>query len=914
MSGILNEAFTPCPSRSRSFGLSEHGGNESSDSLVDDESVFDATGQIEFTTEIRAPTLTGVRPRRANRAINTVQIYEDISDKQPGPVEKRRRPNAGLRDPSDRKSTLLAQPAQRFRPKVNFAPSPPLRKDKPETETQPNARSFQPSTYDGSRSVPRPTQESPSEERDGLKKNVRRNTVYIPPDDTTVASVFMGLFSPVKKSHGNSMPQVTEDTQINTIEAQIAKRQARKSAVVSTRKAPLQPSMKIAQEAAFRVDVAGKNGGKENIPPGSLLKVGQKSKLDHTVQSKPKRLSTVTSKPARRTTMNQPERGNSTNSVVGAKKQPPKRNVLGEKQNNVHASSTSLSLGNKVRAEPQNPLWNASASLKARASVLSERLGHSQTMRLSKVGGTSTTWREINSQYPLLTENISKPALYEDDWLAHQETVITQLINALFECASRDSTVADPNALRLELLELYHTEEFASLHQRLQSSLSYGTLSLPKDIQARNSRLKNDVGLRREFVDIWLQSYDLRALVPALETVVGRRISSDSALFNLQSDPSFENDFKSQRAVSRKVEGFLEAFLLRNDDMICPAPGPSNVTRETHARAYRRTVLRSIVLVALLDHGRQSFGTSLPRQLFLSSSPYKSSAEILHALGRLLLPSSGDITKSLSHLGCRVTYKQHELQEYDYMIDNIAVDLRDGVRLTRLVEILFYTSQAVHTGLEDQTEVTLSSGEALSLLGDEKDLPLSKHLKYPCISRAAKIYNVQIALSALSSAKGGQTILGDVSADHIVDGYREKTVALLWALASKFGLAGLVDLEDLRKEISRLQRKAAIQLVQARVKQEPWFTQKESDHGSLLLQWATILAGLKGLKICNMTTSFADGNIYGSIVDEYEPFITGRATDDCDIAERRSDSMSLASRLRLLGCSSQFGKSDKRKK
>jgi abnormal spindle-like microcephaly-associated protein len=889
--------------------LSEHGGNDSFDSWVDDDLAFDATGQIEFTTEVRVPTLTGVRPRRASRATNTVQIYEDISDKQPGTVEKRRRPNAGLRDPSDRKSSLLAQPAQRFRPKVNFAPSPPLQQSKPETETQPKARSFQPSTNDGFGPAPRPTQEAPSEENNRLKKNVRRNTIYIPPDDTTVASVFMGLFSPVKKSQGNLMPRVAEDTKINTIEAQIAKRQARKSAVVSARKAPLQPSTKIAQEAAFRVDVAGKNGGKENIPPGSLLEVNQKSKLDYIVQSKPKRMSTFTSKPARRTTMHQTDGGDSTNSVVGAKKQPPKGNVLGEKQTNLHASSNSLFIGRKVRAEPQDPLRNVSASLKARASVLSERLGHSQTMRASKIGDTSNL-RELNSKYPLLTEDISKPALYEDDWLSHQETVITQLINAFFECTNRDSTAADPHALRLELLELYHTEEFASLYQRLQSSLSFGTLSLPKDIQARNSRLKNDVGVRREFLDIWIQSYDLCALVPALETVVGRRITSDSTLFDLQNDPSSENDFKAQRAVTRRVEGFIEAFLLRNDDMISSATGLGEVPRETHSRAYLRTVLRSILLVALLDQGRQGFCTSLPRRLFLSSSPYKSSAEILHALGRLLLPSTGDITKTLSHLGCHVTYKQHELQEYDYTIDNIAVDLRDGVRLTRLVEILFYTSEHVRTGLEDQSEVTLSSGEALSLLGDERDLPLSKHLKYPCSSRAAKIYNAQIALSALSSVNGGRAILGDLNADHIVDGYREKTVALLWALVSKFGLAGLVDWEDLRKEINRLQRKATLQLGQDRVTQEAWFTQKGSDHSSLLLQWAATLAALKGLEIRNMTTCFADGKIYGSIVDEYEPFITGGGAGDCDIADRRSVSMPLASRLRLLGCSSQFGKFD----
>ncbi|CEJ54065.1 hypothetical protein PMG11_00389 [Penicillium brasilianum] len=890
MSGILNEAFTPCPSRSRCSGWSEHVSNEPLDSLVIDDSAFDATAQVEFTTQVQIPTLTGVGPRRSNRARTSVQIYEDINDKQSVPAE-RRRPNARPRGSSNYKSSLLAQPAQRFRPKVNYAP---------ETERQRNAQSLQPGINDGSLSVLRPAHKvlSVGPGVNNPKKDIRHKTAYIPPNNSTVPSVFMGLFSPLKRPQDNTVP-LPEDTHVNSLEARIVKRQARKPEVAPACRAPLQPSVKIAQEAAFRVDVAGKNGGKENIPPGAVLEVDKTSKFDHAVQPKPKRLSTVTSKSARCTTMHM--KPHTTNSAVDMKKHLPKRGILGEMQNNGHASSTSLRSA-RPRTESHDPLHNASASLKARASVLSERLGQSQTTRASKVERTSAL-KELHSQYPLLTEDISKPALYEDDWLSHQETVVTQLVNALFECTSNDSAAADPYALRPELLEIYHTEDFTRLYQRLQSSLSFGTLAIHKDIQARNSRLNHDLGLRRQFLDTWIQTYDLRALVPALETVMGRRISSDVTLFDVRSDSACTDNFTTQKAITRKVEGFLEAFLLQNDDMVHAAPGAG----EIHARAYRRTALRSIVLVVLLDHARQSFDTGLPRQLFLSSSRYKSSAEVLQALARLLLPSVGDIVKSLGHLDCHVTYKQHALQEFDYMIDNIAVDFRDGVRLTKIVEILLYTSERVRNGLEGR--VTLSSGEILSLGGDERDLPLSGHLKYPCISRAAKTYNVQIALSALRSVKEGRVIIGEIRAEDIVDGYREKTIALLWALLSKWGLTGFVDWDDVRKETDRLQRKLTLQLGHDRVKQEAWFPPKncisDDDNASLLQRWAAILAAFKGLRIRNMTTSFADGKIYGSIVDEYEPFITGTGTGGCNIGEG-SVLMSLESRLRQLGCSPQF--------
>lgn len=908
MSGILNQAVTPCPSRSRSSGIGEDSGSEWA-SLLDGDSCHEPTGQIEFTTEVRAPTLTGVRPRRANRASSAFQILEDVVEKPTGPAEKRKRPNGVARLPSDRKSSLLAQPAQRFRSKVNFAPSPPSRLVKQETETRPKTRGFGTKAGEGPLPELRPSYGESHQvgNEDELKKHLRRNTVYIPPDDTTVASVFMGLFSPLKKPHGDYLPQIVEDTQVNTLEARIAQRQARKSSAVYARKAPLQPSAKIAQEAAARVDVVGKNGGKENIPPGALIDVEKKSTTKFVPTSNPKRVSTVsTAKPVRRNTANQASKPKTAELVTSVpKKEEMKRDVLGEKQNNARSQPPRVKHEQGVFRESKAP-FKASASLNARASALSDRLGHSTSNRSSRAGNISKL-KELHHQYPILIDNISKPALYEENWLSHQETVITQLVNALFECTNSDLDTYDPNALRLELLELYHTECFTQLYTRLQASLSCGNLSVPKDVLARNSRLRHDLGLRRRYLDIWIQSYDLRALTAALETVVGRKVSCDAGFFETGAEAFQESTAKHQKTILRKLEGFLEAFLLRNDDVDLSVPGTKDCSTEIQAKAYRRTVLRSIMMVVLLDQGRQSLRTGLPRRLFVASSPFKSSVEVLQALARLLLPSIGDIMKPLSHLGCHLSYKQHQLQEYSYQIDNIAVDLRDGVRLTRMVEILFFNPEHVRSDIKDQTEVTLSTGQALSLPGDERDLPLSKHLKYPCVSRAAKIFNVQIALSALSSVRGSGAIVQGLLAEDIVDGYREKTIALLWALVSKWGLAGLVDWYDVSREVSRLKQKA-LSLGHENIQDETWCMVSKSsegdEHARLLQQWAAILAALRGHSINNMTTSFADGKVYESIVDEYEPYITG---NPC-LETTTQPGLSLETRLHLLGCSSQFGK------
>ncbi|KAJ5084823.1 hypothetical protein NUU61_009402 [Penicillium alfredii] len=904
MSGILNEAATPCPSRSRTSRFSErNSGSDTLETLWDDDSGVEHTGEIEFTTEVRAPVLTGARPRRANRTVSGFQIHHDTDEKPRGPAEKRRRPNELPRPPSDGKSSLLSQPAQRFRPKVNFALSPPSRSMKQETETQPRAGRVERKSNEFCRpSETRGKESDPQDREQAPKKDMRRNTVYIPPDDTTVASVFMGLFSPLKKQPGSAIPQDLEDTQTNTLEAQIAKRQARKSLAVSAKRAPLQPSSKISQEAAIRMDIAGKNGGKENIPPGTLI--GDKSRATNPILlSKSNRGNAVSeSNPVRRKATFQP-----TKSVVQPARQQRARSVLGEKQRNAGPSSACSNQQKAMPTKPKEPVRNTS-TLNARASALSNRSSQSGPSRASKIGNMPSKLNHLNHEYPPLTEDISNPSLYEDNWLSHQETVITQLVNALFECTDGHLTAYDPNTLRLGLLGLYHTDYFTLLYRRIQASLTCGTLSIPKDILARHNRAKQDVGLRRKFLDIWIQSYDRRALVAAAETIVGRRVSNDSNLFGMSIQTSQESAARREKSVLRKLEGFLDTFLLRNEDIDHITAEVKDTPAEELAKAYRRTVLRSIMLVVLLDQGRQNPGIGVPRRLFASTSPFKSSAEVLQALARVLLPSCGDITKPLGHLDCHLSYQQHRLQEYNYQIDNIAIDLRDGVRLTRIVEVLFFAPERGRSSLEDQTEVSLCTGGVLPL-GDEIDLPLSKHLKFPCTSRAAKVFNVQIALGALSSVKGFRATVGDLRAEHIVDGYREKTIALLWSLVSKWGLAGLVDWGDLRKDISRLKCKAVSQFGYEHIKDETWFADVDSiddEHSQLLQQWAAVLAALKGLQIRNMTTSFADGRIYESVVDEYEPYITGNFNRVGEVTDKKPTSLSLESRLRVLGCSSQF--------
>lgn len=897
MSGILNEVVTPCPSRS------SNNGNDTLDSLWRDGlDSFDETANLDFTTEIKAPALTKAKPRRRTQAVSSFQIHDDNNEEEPvSSINKRRKENGAVVEPSNGKSSLLAQPAQRFRPKVSFASTPSSTNLQRHREAGANSKDMKLDAVKNKNLLMRINEKEQKTEREmALKKDVRRDTLYIPTEDTTVASVFMGLFSPLKSQTMNSINgQILDDTEIDSLEARIArKRHAKKSLTSSARRAPLQPSTKIAQEASIRVDVAGKNGGKENTPPGSLLVDSKGKGLEHElpVFEQPKTNRAGNTSTLRRNRADDMASSGSKARLSQPVKGPQRGAVLGDKSNTKQMAVDSSQKKNSTAKQSSTRDVQLT-----RKSTLSTPASHGKpNMIPSKVALSKIKAKNLNKEFPLLTEDISNPALYEDNWLSHQEILITQLLNGLFEQADTDNHVNsdDPATLRRELLEHYQNDSFTLLYKRVQASLLYGAMSIPKDVLARNSRLKQDLGMKRKILDFWTQNYDLRALRAALEVVIGRGIASQ----DIDCSPYETN----KPILKKRLEALLDTFLLHNEDMGQRTMGAPGKDGDIAGRAYRRTILRSIMIIVLLDKAKMCPGTTLPR-LFVTSSPLKSSAAVLQALARLLLPSSGGIVKSLGHLDCQVSYEQHQLQEYDYRISNLAVDVRDGVRLNRIIELLLYS--CIHPDPEQTTTtVTLPDGGGDFSFANEEQWPLSPQLKLPCTSRTVKLYNVQVALNALASTSGAGVYSHDVSAEDIVDGHREKTIALLWRLVSKWGLPGLVDWEDVRQEIGRLRRKAVSQFGYEQISSEDWFVGTElgeqvGDCAVLLKQWASLLAHLKGLRLDNFSTSFADGRIYESIVDEYQGYMLGNV----ECSGGSTSSSTLASRFQALGCSPQFG-------
>ncbi|KAI9838561.1 MAG: hypothetical protein M1819_004870 [Sarea resinae] len=768
-----------------------------------------------------------------------------------------------------------------------------------------------------------------------LKKEPRRRTIYVPSEDTTIMTIHPGASL---KTHdttrrrpaqepdfGLDLVTLSEEDSEHQPQESRTKRAPRKSLAAAPKRAPLQQSSRPIQSISTTRDVAGRGGGKENIPPGGLLyeNKGKKEAADIVITIKNSK--SKGSKTHHDTSSRHMLEGSTATSRVKAI-ESHKRTSSDSAQDSDrvkllkarHASSSSAERRAKSVLKTSRP-----SSLKL--SPLSPRRSPTHRVernrRPEKVPSKLTLplvaqlAEQQEERFPILLDDISRPELYEDSWLNHQEAAITQLINSLFESADGpDACVSheDGHGLRKEMLQIYHQPSIPLLHKRLQASFLYGALSIPKELQSRALRLKDDLGMRRKYLDLWLETYQLPALKAAAEVVIGRESGTSPRLSN----GSAAGDDRRAKAEKRAVEAFLDTFLVRNDDGIRAkgvgtigsiARGGDGFSADVGSQgwSWRRTLLRSLMVILLLDQAKSS--GCIPGCLFQTSSPYKSSTAILLALSSTLLPSLGDITRPLSHLNYQVQHTQYPLQEYSYRIKNLATDLRDGVRLTHLVELLLYPPSSLVQGQETVT-VTMPTGEILSSLQEKDSWVLSQHLKFPCLGRAQKTYNVQVALSAVQGVRGIGAMIEDITADDIVDGYREKTIGLLWGLVGKWGLSTLIDGQQLEKEIGRLQKKAAVAFgedYESEEDDELEYLEGLERYRALLRAWARIIGRLHGLRVSNLTTSFADGKVFEAIVDEYESYLPVSSCSGRDAAGDQS--RDLQGKLRRLGCSRTFG-------
>lgn len=875
----------------------------------------DDTEHIEFTTEIKAASRQA-RPRRrwsTRGGAGPIAIHEDTA-------EDRELPKAV--EPS---CIQLLENAR--------SGGIPLQQRPPVTLAR---RPFQASYPSQEAGLPLPQHAQPrvpaslakrqqhrvaqcNRERSALRKEPRRRTIFVPSEDTTILTIHPGLRSEAQArstTDGMSSPKGLGSSSVRAatvFPADMVRRPPRKSLAAAPKRAPLQQMLKPLQDLFDLPDRPGQGAGKENVPPGVRVRRPYDGGTKHSAGPagssstfSAHNTGPAATKPAPSSLSTQAD-SKKRDGLVGENGRPQRMCIKSQRE-----SSTLVSKGTVLGDVTKRPKQNSAGVVAGheKRSAHATPVGKVPSKLITPVVSRPT--RHERNQYPLLSEDISRPEMFEEAWLSDKEAAITQLINGLFQAANAREPCrhSDIKSLRRDLLQLYQEPSMSLLYNRLQASLLYGALSIPSHSVHECSRLSTDLGLRRKLASLWTRTYHLKSLRAAAEVVIGRKAQTSLNA----SAAMLPGDDQPRKESRRDLEVFLDSCLIRNEDAersgrVATKPSAMDQIQRASGQGFgspnwslRRTMLRSLMMIILLDKAKELGVVS--SNLFCASSNLKSSASVLRELFALLLPSVGDVNRPLMHLGYNVCHTQFPLNEYEYNIKNLATDLRDGVRLTRLVELLLYPSITLARQKEEVT-VTMPTGEILTSEGGGSWV-LSQHLKFPCAGRTQRLYNVQIALSALHGVKGvNKMVEEDVKPEDIVDGYREKTMALLWGLVGKWGLETLIDVTELGKEIRRLkkQRQETAEVEGQSSDEDELENDTEQGplekHTLLLKIWANAIARRHGLMVYNLTTAFADGRVFEKIVDEYTQWHPQHWPS--------SAPRSLGGKLKALGCSAYFG-------
>ncbi|NXO14867.1 ASPM protein, partial [Oriolus oriolus] len=389
------------------------------------------------------------------------------------------------------------------------------------------------------------------------------------------------------------------------------------------------------------------------------------------------------------------------------------------------------------------------------------------------------------------------------------------------------------NKLRREACRLFTSETMVKAIQRLEVEIETRRLLVRRD-----RHLWKDIGERQKILN-WLLSYNPLWLRIGLETIYGELIALES------------NSDVMGLAI------FILNRLLWNPDIAAEYRHPTvpHLYREGHEEALSKFTLKKLLLlVCFLDCAKRSRMIDHDPCLFCKDAEFKASKDLLLAFSRDFLSGEGDLSRHLGFLGLPVSHIQTPLDEFDFAVTNLAVDLQCGIRLVRTVELL------------------------------TKNWSLSKQLRVPAISRLQKMHNVDIVLNVLKERGVHLKDESGASIDSrdIVDRHRERTLALLWKIVFALQVDVFLNVEQLKEEIEFLKsihkRKARLGAVKTfttgfRVQEDSsnFSSQSHSESVKLLMAWVNAVCGFYNIKVENFTVCFSDGRVLCHLIHHYHP-------------------------------------------
>jgi hypothetical protein len=169
------------------------------------------------------------------------------------------------------------------------------------------------------------------------------------------------------------------------------------------------------------------------------------------------------------------------------------------------------------------------------------------------------------------------------------------------------------------------------------------------------------------------------------------------------------------------------------------------------------------------------------------------------------------------------------------------------------------------TAPADAPTLSLAPRPPLTPLSHPPDAPgLSQQARFPADRRPLALHNVGLALDALRAAGVPTDTLPTarglvaLRAEDLVDGDRDRSLALLWAAARALQLPRLLKPATLRAEVARV---LAGRRPGGRRPEAPLHVYMNDELAGLLMEWVAAVAGRHGVAVRNFTTCFGDGRV-----------------------------------------------------
>lgn len=255
-------------------------------------------------------------------------------------------------------------------------------------------------------------------------------------------------------------------------------------------------------------------------------------------------------------------------------------------------------------------------------------------------------------------------------------------------------------------------------------------------------------------------------------------------------------------------------------------------------RGYCRVLRHLLAMIVFLDDVFSSTSWTIPvwaPPLFTGriSQDIHSSIDVLQETLGLFLDQV-DMERYLRRFGCTVSYVQPLNKCILHHVENLAVDLRDGIKLCRLAEIVSGSKQPLD--------------------------PIQ-----PAVRTSEKVSNVKLALSIMGLDAPGVP-------EHIADGNHDVTTGLLWDCIIKFEIPKALNIKSISLECDQIIRESghvSMQDIESSMRSLENAGWRSHQIVMLVLKWVSCLSISYGVRI---TDVFSNGRDRISALESFLAF------------------------------------------